>query len=267
MDFQTHYITPDVKLSRYEGRLFKTEATFDYHMLIWFISGETRIIQADATYVFRSGDVFLIPRNQPTTVITAPTGDTPHQAVAMHLTTTRLRDFYRDKSFSTPVVAVPKVRQFASHPLLESCLTSLLPYFQLEGIFPEEIAALKITEALTVLRRIDPGIDGILGNFEEPGKIDLVDFMEKNFAFNLPLSTFSYLTGRSLATFNRDFRKAFRTTPQRWLTHKRLELAHYQLAEKHRKPVDVYLEAGFENLSHFSFAFRRQYGYPPGSVV
>lgn len=81
--------------------------------------------------------------------------------------------------------------------------------------------------------------------------------------FNLPLQKFGYLTGRSLTTFKRDFSKAFSTTPQRWLTQKRLELAHYQFVEKKKKPIDVCFEVGFENLSHFSYAFKKQFGYSP----
>jgi AraC-like DNA-binding protein len=81
-----------------------------------------------------------------------------------------------------------------------------------------------------------------------------------------PLLEFSYLTGRSIATFNRDFRKAFRFPPQKWLTVKRLEHAHYLLSEKKQKPVDVYYEAGFENLSHFSFAFKKHFGYAPTAL-
>ncbi len=41
--------------------------------------------------------------------------------------------------------------------------------------------------------------------------------------FNMSLEKFGYLTGRSLTTFKRDFFKTFKTTPQRWLTQKRLE--------------------------------------------
>jgi AraC-like DNA-binding protein len=48
---------------------------------------------------------------------------------------------------------------------------------------------------------------------------------------------------------------------------KRLELAHYQIREKKRKPSDVYLESGFENLSHFGYAFRKRYGYAPTGIV
>ena len=85
--------------------------------------------------------------------------------------------------------------------------------------------------------------------------------------FNMPLEQFGYLTGRSLTTFKRDFKKAFSISPQRWLTEKRLELAHYELTQKKRKASDVYLEAGFENLSHFSFAFKKRYGFAPSQFA
>ncbi|WP_341839755.1 hypothetical protein [Chitinophaga caseinilytica] len=58
---------------------------------------------------------------------------------------------------------------------------------------PEDIASLKITEAISILRTIDSSVDKVLANFEEPGKIDLADFMEKNFMFNMPLEKFGYL--------------------------------------------------------------------------
>ena len=85
--------------------------------------------------------------------------------------------------------------------------------------------------------------------------------------FNLPLEKFGYLTGRSLTTFKRDFSKVFRLTPQRWLTQKRLELAHYMLIEKKKKPIDVCYEVGFENLSHFSYAFKKHFGYSPTDLT
>ena len=107
----------------------------------------------------------------------------------------------------------------------------------------------------------------MLAYFEEPGKINLAEFMEKNYMFNMTMEKFSYMTGRSLTTFKRDFKKAFNTTPQKWLTRKRLELACYQISEKQRKPIDLYFEVGFENLSHFSYAFKKQFGYSPNALV
>ncbi|MFP3594146.1 helix-turn-helix domain-containing protein [Chryseobacterium sp. SIMBA_038] len=267
MDFQIQYITPDIKLSSYEDKLFKTETVFEFHMLVWFISGETKIIQADQTYVFKAGDIFLIPRNTLATIINYPKDGLPHKAVVMHLTTERLKQFYSTIDLPQNLNKEgSKIFSFDKHPLLESCLASLIPYFDLKENFPENIASLKIIEAISILRIIDKNIDSLLANFEEPGKINLTNFMEKNYMFNMSLERFGYLTGRSLSTFNRDFRKIFKVTPQRWLTHKRLELAYYHLTEKNKKPTDVFLEVGFEDLSHFSYAFKKQFGCAPSAL-
>lgn len=267
MNFQTKYITPDIKLSSYENKLFKTEAMFDQHTLVWLISGETKIIQADKNYFFKTGDIFLIPRNHLATILIQSQNGLTHKAVAMHLSADKLRKFYADLDVKPKALTTQKIRSYNNHPLLESFLASLIPYFDLQDNFPEQIASLKITEAITILRTIDKSIDDTLANFEEPHKIDISGFMEKNFMFNMPLEKFGYLTGRSLTTFKRDFKKAFNTTPQRWLTQKRLELAYYQLTEKKRKPIEVFYETGFENLSHFSYVFKKRFGYAPADLA
>lgn len=267
MEFETKYITPDIKLSLYKGKSFKTEVIFEQHILVWFISGETKIIQADATYTFNAGDIFLIPRNQLATVINYPKDGMPHKAVAMLLTKERLKDFYSRKKAVIKAQPHSNIYLFSKHPLLESCLASLIPYFDLGDDLPTDIADIKIEEAISILRSIDASVDGLLSDFEEPGKINLPDFMERHFMFNMTMDRFGYLTGRSLATFRRDFKRTYNTTPQKWLTEKRLQLAHYQIAEKKRKPIDVYFEVGFENLSHFSHAFKMQFGYPPNVLL
>ncbi|MBO6518283.1 MAG: helix-turn-helix transcriptional regulator, partial [Bacteroidia bacterium] len=47
---------------------------------------------------------------------------------------------------------------------------------------------------------------------------------------------------------------------------KRLDLAHYKLQIEKQKSTEVYLSVGFENLSHFSYAFKKAFGYTPSSL-
>lgn len=267
MEHISRYLTPEIKLSCYEDKFFKSEVVFEDHMLIWFISGETKIVQTNETHTFKRGDIFLIPRNKPATIINYPKDGLPHKTVVMHLTTKILRDFYSRMDVKTKAVPFSEIRAYGNHPLLESCLASVIPYFEITQPFPENLALLKITEAISILRAIDPEIDTVLAHFDDPYKVELVSFMEKNYMFNMPIEKFGYLTGRSLTTFKRDFQKAFNSTPQRWLTQKRLELAHYQIAELKNKPVDVCYETGFENLSHFSYAFKKHFGYAPTDLI
>lgn len=267
MEHLSKYLTPEIKLSCYEDKFFKSEVVFEDHMLIWFISGETKIIQTNEMHTFKKGDIFLIPRNKPATIINYPKDGLPHKTVVMHLTAKILRDFYSRMDVKTKAAPFSGIRGYGNHPLLESCLASVIPYFEITQPFPENLALLKITEAISILRAIDPEIDAVLAHFDDPYKVELVSFMEKNYMFNMPIEKFGYLTGRSLTTFKRDFQKAFNSTPQRWLTQKRLELAHYQIAELKSKPVDVCYETGFENLSHFSYAFKKRFGYAPTDLI
>ena len=266
MDYESVYITPDIKLSCYNKKFYSEDIMFEQHMLVWFMSGVTKIIMADSSYEFKGGDIFLLPRNQLATIINTPEEGKPHKSVVMHLTIEKLKEFYKGKAVEINIPASNEIYKFSDHPLLTSCLTSLIPYFEIGKKLPEEIADIKIDEAIAIIRTLDRNIDSQLANFEEPGKISLTDFMEKHFMFNMPLDKFSYLTGRSITTFRRDFKKAFRVTPQKWLTQKRLELAHYQIAEKQRKPSEVYIETGFENFSHFSYAFKKKFGYSPAQA-
>jgi AraC-like DNA-binding protein len=157
-----------------------------------------------------------------------------------------------------PVVALPR------QPLFEALAQSVIAYNAGRAI--PQLPALKAQEAILLLLHVQPELQHVLFDFRTPGKLDLGSYMAQHFSFNLALKQFAYLTGRSLATFKRDFAKLFHVPPSRWLQQKRLDAAHYLLRTKQRKPTDVYLEVGFENLSHFSKAFKRQFGFTPSQV-
>lgn len=150
---------------------------------------------------------------------------------------------------------------------LKGFFDSLLPYLDEPKMLTEKIAALKTQEAIELLLQTGDIFQHFLFDFQEPHKIDLETYMNHNYKYNIPLLSFAKLTGRSLSTFKRDFTKIFDTTPEKWLQKKRLEQAHYLILKKKQRPSDVYLEVGFENLSHFSFAFKKQYGMTPTELT
>ncbi|MBB5437697.1 AraC-like DNA-binding protein [Pedobacter sp. AK017] len=55
-------------------------------------------------------------------------------------------------------------------------------------------------------------------------------------------------------------------TPAKWLQQKRLDEAYYLLKEKKQKITEVYIEIGFEDLSHFSYVFKKHFGIPPSKL-
>ena len=143
---------------------------------------------------------------------------------------------------------------------LKGFFDSLLPYIDNPKKLTEKIAELKTYEAIEMLLQTGDVFKKFLFDFQEPYKIDLETYMNHNYKYNIPLSSLAKLAGRSLSTFKRDFTKMFETTPEKWLQQKRLEEAHYLILKKKQRPSDVYLEVGFENLSHFSTAFKKKFG-------
>lgn len=243
------------------------ETSFEENVLVGVLAGELKVVQADNTHYCGAGDTLLLPRKQPATLIKYPKEGAAYQAVVLRLPTAIVQAYYAQSTAAPARLVSSELLVFPENPLLQSLFASLLPYLELQQPLPEKLLTVKITEVIEILRSLNQHTDEVLADFSEPGKVNLVEFMEANYRFNIPLTKFSYLTGRSLTTFKRDFKKIFQLSPQRWLTQKRLELAHYQLAEKRSKPVELYLEVGFENLAHFSYAFKKHFGYSPTALL
>ena len=66
--------------------------------------------------------------------------------------------------------------------------------------------------------------------------------------------------------WKKDFVELFHQSPGRWIVKRRLQEAR-RLIENGEKPLDVYMQVGFKNLSHFSTAFKREYGFPPSELL
>ena len=124
----------------------------------------------------------------------------------------------------------------------------------------------KIKEVILTLIETMPELKSVLFDFVEPWKIDLAAFMNSNYTVDLDLEGFAHYTGRSLSTFKKEFEQTFQTTPMKWIVSRRLEEARRLIEQEKERPLDVYLRVGFKNLSHFSTAYKRQYGYPPSTV-
>jgi AraC family transcriptional regulator len=68
------------------------------------------------------------------------------------------------------------------------------------------------------------------------------------------------------ASLTRAFRQAYGVTPSEYLRTLRLQWSMEELRAGERTLAEIALEAGFADQSHFSRAFRRQFGTTPGSV-
>lgn len=71
------------------------------------------------------------------------------------------------------------------------------------------------------------------------------------------------MTGKSHAHVSRTFRALFGLSPSGWVNEQRMEQAARQLAETNKPILDVALDCGVEDLSHFYRLFRQRYRTSP----
>ncbi len=244
------------------GEHTRSHDTFLSEHALWLIvSGSMEVFTDSHVDVYGKGTLFLSRKNQLVKAAKKPDGDKPFMGISIILDQATLQEYslVHHVKASGLYPGEPNVR-LSSNPFLKGFFDSLIPYFDKPEELTATLAKVKTTEAITLLLR-NPLFKNFLFDFNKLIKRDLQIFMSEHFVYNVPLVQFAKLTGRSLSTFKRDFTKTFNDSPEKWLKKQRLERAHYLITQEKRSPTDVYVEVGFENLSHFSDSFKSQFGY------
>ena len=164
------------------------------------------------------------------------------------------------QSISGPVVNLKK------NPILMGLKDSLSLYFAENQVPDKKLMYLKTKEAILGIFESNPDHLAIFDEFSKPVKANLHEFMVHNKLHNVSLSELAKLSGRSLSTFNRDFKKIFNTSPHKWLLKNRLEKAKELLISTQNTASDIYLDLGFKDLAHFSRVFKKEFGVPPSEI-
>lgn len=239
------------------------------HYLVYIYSGEMLFTENGKEISIRAGECIFVRRDHRLSFIKHPIGDENFKSISLRFNRNFLRKYYQTLTpKNIPKNTQPlksSVFRLPKSPNLESLFMSMIPYFETDEEPQEEVIKLKIQEGILSLLRTDKNFFPILFDFTEPWKIDILDFLNENYMYNLSMEEIASYTGRSLATFKRDFNKVSNLSPQKWLIKKRLEKAHELIVDKGRSISDACYEVGFKNRSHFTTAFKKHYGYSPSS--
>ncbi len=152
---------------------------------------------------------------------------------------------------------------------LRSFFVSMYAYFSGTSTPDKTLLELKFRELILNIVE-DPANTAAVSYFcslmTEPQSVSLERIMNDNYCFNLKLEEYAALCNRSVSAFKRDFQKLFSTTPGKWLLARRLERSDHLLRYLGKTVSEAAFECGFENVSHFSRAFKTRYGMPPAAV-
>ena len=238
------------------------------HTLIYQCSGRLEIEERGKKTVLYPGDCAFMRRDNRMWLQKRVGKGEPYRSIGLKFSKAFLREFYQ--TLDRQQIPIDSKREKASllllpknRPDIRSLFESVIPYFDAGEKPSEKILKLKMIEGVYVLLNTDRNLYASLFDFVEPWKIDILDYLNENYMCDLSMKEIASYTGRSLATFKRDFAKVSDLTPQKWIIRRRLEAAHDLIRSGKKKVTEACFDVGFKNLSHFSKVYKETYGVAP----
>ena len=136
-----------------------------------------------------------------------------------------------------------------------------LQHFTYKNKNNKHLLKMKIFELLHLISESNEYFVNIL-QAQEDIKIDIKTYMLEHYDKNLSVSDWASLSGHSLSTFNRKFKKMYSLSPKQWLMKHNMKLAKEAL--KGGASVSTCAsEFGYNNTSNFIKAFKNIYKITP----
>ena len=170
------------------------------------------------------------------------------------------------KKHKAPSISMPTICQLNANQ-------KIIKYFDaLKDIYSDldndkDILELKILEFLHLLYLNNKNeiIDTLNSSENQKKRRSIESIMMDNYDKNLTVTDFANLSGRSLSTFNRDFRRKHGQTPKQWLINKKMEKAEKLLSEG-VSVTNSAIEVGYSNVSNFIKAYKSIHGKTPKAM-
>jgi AraC family transcriptional regulator, exoenzyme S synthesis regulatory protein ExsA len=250
----------------YVGKEISPEQFIAEHTFVYVVKGIMNLYDGNEHLALKSGECCIARKNRLGRFNKVKV-DGELEKVFVFFDEAFLKRFQeKHKSKTTKFTSSSTIVSVSKNDFLPDYIQSLQPYYN-HGKIKDAFADVKREELMIILLQQQPELAGIFFDYGIPQKINIEEFMNRNFKFNVSVERFAYLTGRSLSAFKRDFIKIFNDTPNHWLVQKRLQEAHFLIEKKNMKPSEIYLDLGFEALPHFSFAFKKRFGYAPTELA
>jgi len=151
--------------------------------------------------------------------------------------------------------------------LLENYKNSLLYYFSNPSLFDEEMQLLKIKELLLILSKTEnaPTVQHLISSLFSPQDYNFKEVIENNMYATLSIPEMATLCGMSLTSFKRKFSELYQDSPADYIRKQKLERATQLLSSGNLRISDIVFDCGFESISSFNRAFKKQYKVSPTS--
>ena len=147
---------------------------------------------------------------------------------------------------------------------ISNYINSILLLLKLPSKFSDQLKQVKLEELLLYLLHTDPEKLRSLSMIAKDNEdMQLRKAAESHITTPISVDELAFLCNTSLSTFKRKFSNIYGTSPQRWLTRQKMQLAANLLKLPQERSGSVYAQVGYANQSSFIIAFKKEYGMTP----
>jgi AraC family transcriptional regulator, exoenzyme S synthesis regulatory protein ExsA len=238
------------------------------HTLFFIMQGKKNFHFGNETVTIDTHQLILLKRGIYSISEYIPDGG-HFEALMIFVPDKFLKEFYfrtdrfpKNTKQKSPFTIIP------SDELLDSFKTQYLTYFGKSFEAMDKIFQLKLHELflLLIASTCKTNVLNFIQSCVTTQPID-IEFIVKNHLLQpLSIAEFAKLSSRSVASFKRDFKKQFNTSPKQWINQQRLSYANGLLNSTSKTVSEITYECGFESVSHFIKIFKKEYGITPNSL-
>lgn len=240
------------------------------YLFVMIMAGEKIIHTSNEDILLHAGEAFFIQKGAHIFSEILSAGGFYHAAIFFitdDFLGKFLQQYPRINLLKKPQM-VPDIFRIKTSFLLSQGFKSLLTYIHSTSSQIMELLCVKLEELL--LLSIDADEENYFHSFlhdlHSNKKQSILSLMEKYYDQPLNIADLASLSGRSTSAFKRDFRNLFQESPRQWINKRRLKEAMILLQNSDKNVSDTCFEVGFNNISHFSQIFKKQFGYSPSMV-
>jgi AraC family transcriptional regulator, exoenzyme S synthesis regulatory protein ExsA len=216
------------------------------------------------TLVVEPGTFLMMPRD--TFMVSDFINDEgPLEAFLFFFDDRCIAEFLRISRLDTVEEGAQDAYKIAAHDSLAAYVASLhTVYSGIRG--GPALLQTKLVELLLLIAEIDAPkrLRNFLRTAQRQQSRRYIPYLMENYAsHNLSVADYAQLSGRSISSFNRDFRRRFGMGPSQWLMAQRLDRARDALLNTGASITEISMDIGYANTSHFIKQFKKKFGCTP----
>ncbi|WP_419699191.1 helix-turn-helix domain-containing protein [Mucilaginibacter sp. NFX135] len=235
---------------------------FNCYAISFVINGEKAVYRPADNTVVHTGEGIVLPQGN--SIMAEHTlNEHQYSSILVFFPTSVAINFLNKYQLNTKTSAAPDYIKFRQTNYLAGYIKSLQALIHDGQNLPYELAVNKVEELLLILLQSHrTQLIALLQSNAPSPAMQLKNVVENNLFNNLTLEELAFLAHKSLASFKRDFEKAYHIAPGKYIRERKLEVARQELSQG-KNATSLYLDLGYDNLSNFSSAFKKKFGVSP----